>query len=91
MIQSRRIGIVAMASISVPVLALFNLLRDPEFLLDLYMAVKHHPDPNLVVPKLVGAVFAIVGAAAVAWLSPSPQTAPCAELKSAPPAEKETL
>lgn len=72
MIQSRRLGIAAMASISVPVLTLFNLLRDPEVLLDLYMAVKNHGDPNHVVLKLAGAVFAIVGAAVVAWLSPQP-------------------
>ena len=92
MIQSRRLGIAAMASLSVPILTLFNLLRDPENLLDLYMAVKNHGDPNHVVPKLAGAVFAIIGAAAVAWLSPSPQTpVPSAEPKSAPPAEKETL
>ena len=85
MIQSRRLGIAAFASLALPIAALFHLLSNTDNLLDLYIVVKGHGDPNHVVPKLVGAFLAIVGAALVAWLSPAPN-AP----SSAPPAETDS-
>ena len=84
MIQSRRVGVAAFVSLAVPLAALFHLLTSTDNLLDLYMAVKGHGDPNHVVAQLVGASLAIVGAALVAWLSPAPNTP-----SSAPPAETE--
>lgn len=74
--KSRRVGIAAFVSLAIPLAALFRLLTDTDFLLDLYIAVAHHKDPNHAVIKLLASFMAIVGAALIAWLSPQPSAPP---------------
>lgn len=47
----------------------FNVLKDPTELVNLYVAIKTHGDPNGAIAKLVGAAIGVVGALTVALLA----------------------